>query len=185
MGAIRTELLSSQGWQKSWAQTARPIVPLSPQIKAKAPNLPQAPHPELNGCRHGQVQASGPSEEGLADLRSTTWEALPAIPLFHLGALDSGSPGYSQTHTGVGRKHVDVVLTQRIDDDGLAPVYQVSCKLENLWAEGAGRTVPGRLTHWGSPDYPTSPRLLGTASTHRVFCALSQVLVWFGTVISL
>lgn len=30
------------------------------------------------------------------------------------------------------RQHVDVVLTQRVDDDGLAPINQVSSNLKDL-----------------------------------------------------
>lgn len=107
-------------------------------------------------------------------LGSTTWKALPATPLpvQEPGAL---AASYSQTHAGVRRKHVDVIFTQRVDNDGLAPVHQVSCKLENLQAEGAGKTMPGKLTFWGFfPDYPTFPRMLGTASRHSIFCAQSN-----------
>lgn len=72
--------------------------------------------------------------------REHPWRALPTTPLPLRGA--SGSQRYSQTHAGIGRQHVDVVLTQRVDDDGFAPVHQVSRKLEHLWAEGAGRPGP-------------------------------------------
>lgn len=65
-----------------------------------------------------------------------------------------------QTHAGIGRKHVDVVLTQRVDDDGLAPVHQVGGELENLPTAGAGRTVPDSLTPtWASGTAHTTPSL--------------------------
>lgn len=38
----------------------------------------------------------------------------------------------SQIDVGVRGQHVDVVLTQWVDDDGLAPVNQVGCNLEDL-----------------------------------------------------
>ena len=38
----------------------------------------------------------------------------------------------SQADVGVWGQHVDVVLTERVDNDGLAPVYQVSCNLKDL-----------------------------------------------------
>lgn len=91
--------------------------PPSPQVKAKAPDPP----PGARGSRPG----AGAGRAGLG----------------------AGGRRDSQTHAGVGRQHVDVVLAQRVDDDGLAPVNQVRCQLENLRAEVAGKTVPtGRPT---------------------------------------
>lgn len=39
---------------------------------------------------------------------------------------------HSQADVGMRRQHVDVVLAQRVDDDGLTPVNQVSSNLEDL-----------------------------------------------------
>ena len=42
---------------------------------------------------------------------------------------------HSQADVGMRRQHVDVVLTQWVDDDRLAPVNQVSSKLKDLGRE--------------------------------------------------
>lgn len=119
------------------------------------------------------------SEPGTAEARQLvrgkswpTWRAPPGRPCqphpLAIQTLGSGSQRYSQTHAGVGRKHVDVVLTQRVDDDGLAPVHQVGCKLENLRAEGlAAQCLGGGPTGLLS-GYPTSRRVLGAAA-HTAF----------------
>ena len=39
---------------------------------------------------------------------------------------------HSQADVGMRRQHVDVVLTQRVDDDRFAPIHQVSSNLKNL-----------------------------------------------------
>lgn len=40
--------------------------------------------------------------------------------------------GHSQADVGMRRQHVDVVLTQGVDDDCFAPVNQMSCNLKDL-----------------------------------------------------
>lgn len=39
---------------------------------------------------------------------------------------------HSQADVGMRRQHIDVVLTQRVDDDRFAPINQVSSNLKNL-----------------------------------------------------
>lgn len=39
---------------------------------------------------------------------------------------------HSQADVGMRRQHVDIVLTQWVDDDGLAPINQVSSNLKDL-----------------------------------------------------
>lgn len=40
--------------------------------------------------------------------------------------------GHSQADVGMRRQHVDVVLTQWVDDDRFAPINQMSCNLKDL-----------------------------------------------------
>lgn len=42
---------------------------------------------------------------------------------------------HSQADVGMRRQHVDVVLTQWVDDDRFAPINQVSSNLKNLKGE--------------------------------------------------
>lgn len=46
--------------------------------------------------------------------------------------LDRTGNQHSQADVGMRRQHIDVVLTQWVDDDGFAPVHQVSCNLKYL-----------------------------------------------------
>lgn len=39
---------------------------------------------------------------------------------------------HSQADVGMRRQHVDVILTQWVDDDGFAPINQVSSNLKDL-----------------------------------------------------
>lgn len=142
--------------------------------------------PELNPG-HGRRQASVGARAWLTQEHHL--EGPAGHPPSHSVAQGSCSQRYSQTHAGIGRKHVDIVLTQRVDDDGLAPVHQVSRKLENLWAEGAWRTLLG-----GQPTraafltlQPPPGHWAQASAAQRFLCSeqqafLSLVPVWFGTV---
>lgn len=127
-----------------------------PQVKTKALTPTQAPRPDPTGQRMwrstGPVWKPGMPEEhtpraghsvlGQARIRAWTQQRPSEGPAEQSSTVrGSGGQRYSQTHAGVGRKHVDVVLTQRVDDDGLAPVHQVSRELENLRAVGAGTAL--------------------------------------------
>lgn len=121
---------------------------------------------------HGRGQASGPREV-LPDLERPPGRACQPHPL-PIQTLGPGSQRYSQTYAGVGREHVDVVLTQRVDDDGLAPVHQVGCKLENLRAEGlAAQCLGGWPTGLLSDPQPPAG---GWAQQHtqRFLCSEQQ-----------
>lgn len=51
------------------------------------------------------------------------------------------SHGHSQADVGMRRQHIDVVLTQWVDDDRFAPVNQVSSNLKDLCGKnGSQRT---------------------------------------------
>lgn len=47
-------------------------------------------------------------------------------------ALQLSHHEHSQADVGMRRQHVDVVLTQRVDDDRFAPINQVSSNLKDL-----------------------------------------------------
>lgn len=120
--------------------------PVSLHVRTQAPDLPagtllgptgQQAWAGADLSQRLQVQSSrglgGAGGAGPGQNWDTVLAELEAPP---------GGPGSqrdSQTHAGVGRQHVDIVLTQRVDDDGLAPVHQVGCKLENLQGGGGGQ----------------------------------------------
>lgn len=89
--------------------------------------------PCLGGRKCRAAQAWVAPEAGPGQNWDTGLAELGAPP----GALSARVT--HRTHAGVGRQHVDVVFTQRVDDDGLAPAHQVGRKLENLQAGGRGQ----------------------------------------------
>lgn len=51
-----------------------------------------------------------------------------------------------QKYVGMWRQHVDVVLTERIHDDGFTPVYQLCSDLKDLWRQQRAK-VDVKLVH--------------------------------------
>lgn len=88
-----------------------------------------------------------------------------------------GSGGHSQTHAGVGGQHVHVVLTQRVDDDGLAPVHQVSRKLEHLWPRRSDALSTERVARLPQPVPRLGPHLPPPTRPGGLACQTPQLPV--------